>query len=146
MEVHIFKSPDGRAIEFRGNTAGILGMGKNLLFQLKDVPIQGLTESTTRVFQSEDVKIVLGETFFHAERGSWKLHVPVSKNNAESLDGILRSLMSENPVDIPEATEDPVNIGGARRVRTFRTSSKRVSKNGRRLTRKSKHWRQHGEY
>jgi hypothetical protein len=140
MEVQVFRGADGSTVEFRGNTTGLLGMGKKVLFQVQDVPIQGMTETSTRVFKTGDIEIAIGADFFHIQQGSVKLHIPVSTTNANTTADILRSLVSGNPVEIPESEEDPVNIGG-RRVKTFRRTSKTVSKNGRGLTRKSQNQR-----
>ena len=140
MEVQVLRGTDETTIEFRGNTTGILGMGKKVLFQVQDVPIQGLSEPKSRVFRAETIEIALGLDFFHIQQGSVKFHIPISTRNADAIVSILRSLVSGNPVEIPEAEEDPVNIGG-RRVKTFRTTSKRLSKNGRGLTRKSQNQR-----
>lgn len=164
MKVELFTDPTEAVVEFRGVEKGFLPGTEHTVFQIV-VPETTFEESPEGVFKGNNITVAVGKDFFKIEEGNREfITKPIT--NSEQLRKALRGQTSQNPVEVPfqngelpprrnrpklqnQEDEDPTTTPpqGGRRVQTFRTSSKRVSKNGHRLTRKSRHGRkQHGKH
>jgi hypothetical protein len=143
MKVELFTDPTEAVVEFRGVEKGFLPGTEHTVFQIV-VPVTTFEESPEGVFNGNNITVAVGKDFFKIEEGKREFFTkPIT--NSEQLRKALRGQVSQNPVEEQQVVEDEPQ--GGRRVQTFRTSSKRVSKNGRRLTRKSRHGRkQHGQH